>query len=442
MGPTATASSSLLLFSSPLRRIETQQASTSTLRRIISKRLVVMSCGPAPFEAAAAAAPPPPPKAPPLFGLKSLMDTFVVDVQRAEGRALDVPLIAPFTIASSRLDKVENVAIRVQLSNGCVGWGEAPILPFVTSEDQSLALLKAAQACDFLLRTPPIILTLALKEIAHNILPGHHFASVRAGVEMALIDAAANSIGIPLWRLFGGASNTITTDITIPIVSPTEAAELALKYRNQGFTTLKLKVGKNLIADIQVLKAIRVAHPNCSFILDANEGYTSTEAIQVLDNLHEMGVTPILFEQPVHRDDWVGLGQVTRVAKDKFGISVAADESCRSLNDVQKIVKDKLADVINIKLAKVGVIGALEIIELARQSGLNLMIGGMVETRLAMGFAGHLAAGLGCFKFIDLDTPLLLSEDPVNGGYEVSGAVYQFVNARGQGGFLHWHTVA
>ena len=111
-----------------------------------------------------------------------------------------------------------------------------------------------------------------------------------------------------------------------------------------------------------------------------------------------MEVTPVLFEQPVHRDDWECLGRVYHVAKDKFGISVAADESCRSLDDVKKIVKENLADVINIKLAKVGVLGALEIIEVAQSSGLNLMIGGMVETRLAMGFAGHLAAGFGCFK--------------------------------------------
>lgn len=114
--------------------------------------------------------------------------------------------------------------------------------------------------------------------------------------------------------------------------------------------------------------------------------------------LLEMGVTPVLFEQPVHRDDWEGLGHVSLIAKDKFGVSVAADESCQSLDDVKKIVKGNLADVINIKLAKVGVLGALEIIEVVRASGLNLMIGGMVETRLAMGFAGHLAAGLGCFK--------------------------------------------
>lgn len=114
--------------------------------------------------------------------------------------------------------------------------------------------------------------------------------------------------------------------------------------------------------------------------------------------LLEMGVTPVLFEQPVHRDDWEGLVHVSHIAKDKFGVSVAADESCRSLDDVKKIVKGNLADVINIKLAKVGVLGALEIIEVVRASGLNLMIGGMVETRLAMGFAGHLSAGLGCFK--------------------------------------------
>ncbi|KAI3914586.1 hypothetical protein MKW92_007067 [Papaver armeniacum] len=375
------------------------------------------------------------------LGFKSLLDTFCIDVQKAEGRPLSVPLIAPFTIATSKLVKVENVAIRVELNNGCVGWGETPILPFVTAEDQSTALAKAAEVCEFLRLSKPMRLNFLLNEI-QQLLPGHQFASVRAGLEMALIDAVATSIGAPLWRLFGGASDTITTDITIPICSPDEAAKLASKYCKQGFSTLKLKVGKNLNADIEVLKAIRVAHPECSFILDANEGYTSYEAIKVLDKLHEMGVTPILFEQPVHRDDWEGLGHVTQVAKQKYGISVAADESCRSLVDVEKIIEGNLADVINIKLAKIGVLGALEIIELARKSGLDLMIGGMVETRLAMGFSGHLAAGLGCFKFIDLDTPLLLSEDPVAEGYEVSGAVYKFTNARGHGGFLHWDSIA
>ncbi|XP_019460095.1 PREDICTED: L-Ala-D/L-amino acid epimerase isoform X2 [Lupinus angustifolius] len=379
--------------------------------------------------------------APITFGFKNLMETFTVDVHKAENRPLNVPLIAPFTIASSRLDKVENVAIRVELSNGCVGWGEAPVLPFVTAEDQSIAMAKGAEVCGLLRRLPALTLGSMLEEI-EGVLPGHQFASVRAGVEMAIIDAVANSIRVPLWRLFGGASNTITTDITIPIVSPSEAAELASKYYKEGFKTLKLKVGKNLNADIQVLQAIRLVNPECQFILDANEGYNSEEAVEVLEKLNEMGVTPVLFEQPVHRDDWDGLGYVANVARNRYGISVTADESCRSLADVYKIAEGNLADVINIKLAKVGVLGALNIIEKAKVAGLDLMIGGMVETRLAMGFAGHLAAGLGCFKFIDLDTPLLLSEDPVLEGYEVSGATYKFTNARGHGGFLHWDNIA
>ena len=69
-------------------------------------------------------------------------------------------------------------------------------------------------------------------------------------------------------------------------MTPNEAAQLAAKYRGQGFQTLKLKVGKNLNSDIEVLKAIRLVHPDCSFILDANEGYTASQAIEVLDRLN------------------------------------------------------------------------------------------------------------------------------------------------------------
>ncbi|EOA30704.1 hypothetical protein CARUB_v10013841mg [Capsella rubella] len=374
-------------------------------------------------------------------GFKTLTENFTVRVQKAENRELNVPLISPFTIASSRLDSVSNVAIRIELGDGCVGWGEAPILPSVTAEDQITAMVKAREACEFLRELPEMKLGSVLHEIG-RLLPGHRFASVRAGMEMAMIDAAAKSVGVPLWKLFGGASSTITTDITIPIVSPAEASILALKYRKQGFETLKLKVGKNLKADIEVLQAIRAVHPTCSFILDANEGYKTEEAVEVLEKLHEMKVTPVLFEQPVHRDNWEGLSHVTRTAKSRFGVSVAADESCRDLTDLKKIIEGGIVDVVNIKLAKTGILEALEVIELAMSSGIELMIGGMVETRLAMGFSGHLAAGIGSFRFIDLDTPLLLADDPVLGGYKASGAVYEFTDEGGHGGYLQWNDLA
>ena len=111
------------------------------------------------------------------FGFKNLMETFTVNVQRAESRALNVPLFEPFTIASSRLEMVENVAIRIELSNGCVGWGEAPILPFVTAEDQSTAMAKAGEVGELLQQRPPCNLGSAMMQIGET-LPGHEFASV------------------------------------------------------------------------------------------------------------------------------------------------------------------------------------------------------------------------------------------------------------------------
>ncbi|KAM6546431.1 hypothetical protein CsatB_027167 [Cannabis sativa] len=362
------------------------------------------------------------------FGFKNLMETFWVDVQEAEERPLRLKLITEpaETVSSSQL---QNMAIRIELRNGCVGWGEASATP-ATSAEAALA-----KVCEFLRRSPPLTLNLVLQQIG-SILHGQEYASLRAGVEMALIDAVANSIDVPLWRLFGGVSNRLTTSITIPIVSPARASQLASKYYGQGFNTIRFDMGLNINAELEVIKAVKLAQPQCLFILDANGKYTSEEAVMVLEKLHGMGISPVLFEQPVHKDDWNGLAYVRNVARDKYGIHVGADESCQSMNDVKRVIQDKLVDFINIKLAKFGVLETLEVIDVARKSGLNLVIDSMVETRIATGFAGHLTCGLGCFKYVNLDRPLMLSEDPVFGGYEVSGAVYKFTNARGLGGFL------
>ncbi|AQK91761.1 Phytanoyl-CoA dioxygenase, partial [Zea mays] len=83
-----------------------------------------------------------------------------------------------------------------------------------------------------------------------------------------------------------------------------EPAQLAAEYRGQGFQTLKLKVGKNLNSDIEVQKAIRLVHPDCSFILDANEGYTRNQAIEVLDRLNGERA---MERQRARGLSWVGL---------------------------------------------------------------------------------------------------------------------------------------
>lgn len=173
--------------------------------------------------------------------------------------------------------------------------------------------------------------------------------------------------------------------------SSREAGLLALEYKVRGFQTIKTKVGgRDLKDDIDVLKAIRRNHPSCSLILDANGGYKASDALEVLRQLHgmfdlstliqgflldkcsvgknkihcliaELELTPILYEQPVAREDWKGLHQVATEAFDRYGVLVAADESCRSMEDVTRIVKGKLAHVVNIKLCKMGILVALEV---------------------------------------------------------------------------------
>jgi L-alanine-DL-glutamate epimerase-like enolase superfamily enzyme len=119
------------------------------------------------------------------------------------------------------------------------------------------------------------------------------------------------------------------------------------------------------------------------------------------------------------------------------GIPVAADESCPTPAAAQRIIERQAAHVINIKTAKSGVIGALDIIAVARSAGLKLMIGGMLESRIAMGFSAHLAAGLGHFDWIDLDTPLLLARDPISSGCHLEGPRYMLPEDQsGHGGEL------
>lgn len=353
-------------------------------------------------------------------------------ISRVDARPLNVPLRAPFTIASSKLERIANVATRLELADGSIGWGETPILPGVTVEDQATALTALTNAAHSIVGCDAG----EWRRIAHDLaeqIP--EYPAVRAGLEMALIDALNRSWGIPLFYFFGGYRRSLVTDITIPICAADEAESLAAHYRGAGFTTLKTKVGRDLSQDLERACAIWRGYPNCRLVLDANGGYTCAQAFTLLRELRGRGIEPALLEQPVAREDWESLGRLAREA----GVPVAADESCRNARDALRIAGGSLAQVINIKLAKCGVVEALSIAAIARAAGIDLMIGGMVETRLAMGFSAHFAAGLGGFDWIDLDTPLLLAEDPVRGGYAATGARYDLdVAMPGHGGSLDW----
>ncbi|HEX9035513.1 MAG TPA: dipeptide epimerase [Ktedonobacterales bacterium] len=330
---------------------------------------------------------------------------------------LDVPLLEPFTIATGRITAARNVLVRVRLSNGIEGLGEAAPFPPSGGETQETTLAAVGGML-------PIVEGYDVAQwrtIAHRLTANfEHQACARAAVEAAMLDALARSWGIPLHRYFGGALNEVETDITIPIESPEHMRELARHYAERGAATLKIKVGVDVDDDLDRVLAVVEGAPDCDIMLDGNQGYTPTEALDLLRSLASEDVTPVLFEQPTHRHDLDGLKYVT----DRAGVPIAADEAVHTAADALRVVRMGAANVINIKLMKSGFAEALDIAAVCRAAHVELMVGAMMESRLGIMASASLVAGIGGFRYIDLDTPMLLSSDPFEGGYTQRGMVY------------------
>lgn len=340
-------------------------------------------------------------------------------IRSIEVEPLDIPLVEPFVIAIGRLDRVRNVLVTVSLENGVVGYGEAAPLEPINGEDQATVLATLRSYGPRLIGRD----VLAWRAIARD-LAGIYAAqaAARTGLEMAVIDAAAKCQGVPLWQWLGGAGDAVETDISIPIVDPGHAARSARAIAARGVRTIKIKVGSGIVEDVARVVAVRAAAPGCALTLDANQGYGATAAVELIVRLRSDGVAIALFEQPVHRRDHAGL----RFVAEHAGVPVAADESVTCAHDVIALAALGACHVVNLKLMKGGVVEALDIVAACRATHLGLMIGGMIESRLAMGCSAQLAAGLGGFRFVDLDTPLLLAEDPFEGGHRLEGPRYVF----------------
>jgi len=341
-----------------------------------------------------------------------------LSIKKVNIEPINIKLDEPFTIAIGTKYNIENALISIELENGIEGFGEASPLEPINGENQATALATLNACKDFLLGRPV--------SDYYNI--SRHLKTVfwaqvtaRCAIEMAILDAYTKSLDIPLYKFLGGCEDSIETDYTVDIVSPPVAKKNAAKLAEKGYNVLKTKVGKNLREDIERLLAIKEGAPGCDITLDANQGYSPPDAVHFLEELKTKNIRPLLFEQPVVKHDLPGM----KFVKDHTSVPVGADESVFTSADAINIVRSGCADVINIKLMKSGIIEALDIAAIARSANIQLMIGCMLETRLALGCAVHFAAGLGGFSFIDLDPHLDPDEDPFGGGPTFTDPVYR-----------------
>ena len=122
-------------------------------------------------------------------------------------------------------------------------------------------------------------------------------------------------------------------------------------------------------------------------------------------------------EQPFPKHDLPSM----RTFRKKCRVPLMADESVLTPADAQRVFDSGAADGVVIKIAKSGVQGALDIMQIARRSGKTLAIGCMEESKLGLAASVHLACGTGAFDWIDLDSVFLLDEPPLRGGFRMSG---------------------
>ena len=328
---------------------------------------------------------------------------------------MTIELHEPFGIAGGAQEQARNLLVTVELDDGTCGYGEAA--PFAAFNGETPERARMA------LETARVIVEGAdvreWRAIAAALAAQALVGSARCAIETAILDALLRRAALPLWAFFGGATTSLETDMTITTGSVEAATAAAHDILARGITTIKVKIGGgDLQLDLDRLRAIHAVAPFSPLILDGNGGYTADSALQLLALLHERGIRPVLFEQPVAGSDYSGLRQVSRWG----GVRVAADESVTGVADVLALANERAMHVVNIKLMKCGIVEALDIAAVARSRGLGLMICVMVESTMALTVSACLAAGLGGFQFVDLDTPLFMVQMPLQGGMRYDGS--------------------
>lgn len=343
--------------------------------------------------------------------------------------SIKAPLRVPFKTALRTVDSIDDVLVSIITDTGEEGFGEAPPTAVITGDTEG-SIIEAVR--HFI--GPAIIgmdidcLEDILTKIQNSMV---HNSSAKAAVDMAIYDLYGKLYNIPVYKLLGGARKEITTDITISVNDPETMAKDAEYAVEQGYDTLKIKVGLDPILDVERLVAVRnVVGNGVNIRIDANQGWTAKEAVTVLNRMEEKDLRIQFVEQPVKADNIEGLALVTAHSP----VPVMADESVFSPSDALKIMQNHAADMINIKLMKCGgIYNACHIISAAETYGMPVMMGCMLEAKVSVNAAVELTCAKKIVKYIDLDGPALCTYDPVKGGATFEGKKIKVSDNPGMG---------
>jgi L-alanine-DL-glutamate epimerase-like enolase superfamily enzyme len=226
---------------------------------------------------------------------------------------------------------------------------------------------------------------------------------------MALHDWIGKRLGLPVWKMLGlDPARTPLSCVTLGMAEPEEMERKLQSVKD--FPMIKVKVGSP--GDVDNLRRIRGRYQG-KIRIDANAAWNAADAVRVLREIEPLDIE--LAEQPVARGDLDGL----RWVRERTAIPIFADESAHELVDVGNLVGR--VDGVNLKIMKSGGIREMiRMVHAARAHGLQVMLGSMVESSLALSAAAQIAP---LADYLDLDGHWLLKDDPFDGAPRERGRI-------------------
>jgi L-alanine-DL-glutamate epimerase-like enolase superfamily enzyme len=247
-----------------------------------------------------------------------------------------------FALAANSMSEGWIVSIRAD--DGAIGYGYASTMAHYGAPHESVGV-NLERMKKYLVGRDPRQITAILEDLVKHAV-GHN--QVLAGIDCALHDLRARQLGIPIYEFFGGAAvREFATLRILPIKSPADMAKNARMLANKGVRHFKIKVHGDVKEDVARVAAVREeVGPDLHLTIDANQSYTPKSAIWALSKMVEFDID--LVEQPVPASDLDGLKMVTEAVP----IPVEADEAAFSLDRVARIVHERIADAISLKITK------------------------------------------------------------------------------------------
>lgn len=336
--------------------------------------------------------------------------------------------MVPFTIATGTMHFAQNIFIRLHTSAGITGVGECSAFPMITGETQATCFEMAKDFAELWKNKIAIDIQQRLNEL-------HAFAAynntIKSAFDMALFDVNAQYAKLPLYKFLGGnKKKELKTDVTVGINLPQQMAMQAKKFIEEGAEILKVKLGKNASDDVEAIQLItETVGNNIKLRIDANQGWNYNHAVYVLTALADYNIE--FCEQPLHKHDDNLLPQLKKISP----VKIMADESVFDNYDAIRLIEANACDYVNIKFAKSGGIEeAKKINAVCKERNIKCMMGGMLESRVALTAFAHFATAFDNVQFYDMDTCMLGHKiDPVVGGVTYNNFCVKLPDAVGIG---------